>query len=578
MSVTIKDAGIEVQITAETASVEQATFDSLAFVQPMALIADRIKHYTSLEAVALDYNSNDQPYRAASTFYSQNPTPTNYYVIQSQQGAAPLQAVGTNTIAGTVGATGNYVFTIDTTEYTVPNLSAGAGAVSAVGSYDLSGAANATGDGDTILDIDGTDYIVTSNAGDTGTAIADLMVVQINAGITHTAVNLNGVITITAVTGGVAGNAVVFTDESTDTTMTGVALNPTGGQDAIPADDQDFIASELANAINAGITHTASAVAGVVTITARAGGIAGNNFVFGTTSEPAGVTSTIVQPSGGADATIGESITDTLNAALAINSDFYAVALNSAYRDDVTQIEAGAQWAEGNERMLWNTTNDPATTDGTVTTDIASHLKGLALSRTVTVYSADSSYFPEIAAFSILATTDFRGTNTLKTLKFKEAAGIPFENITGAQLAVLQDKNANVIHHTNGRNVFNDGATANSGWSDQVHGTDALAEEIRIRVYSQFVRTSSKIPYTEAGMASIKSEVEGALLQYVQNGFLAGAIDEDGNALPAYTISSLPVSQVSTNQKAQRVAPTIEFTARLAGAVHEVLITGTLVL
>ena len=126
--------------------------------------------------------------------------------------------------------------------------------------------------------------------------------------------------------------------------------------------------------------------------------------------------------------------------------------------------------------------------------------------------------------------------------------------------------------------MFDDGKTAGGSWVDDIAGMDALAEEIRVAVFGLLSRTKTKIPYNEKGMSVLESEVEKALSQFEGNGFLTGRVDEEGDYLPAYTISHTPVILASAANKAARIAPDIEFTARIAGAVHEILVSGTLVL
>lgn len=75
------------------------------------------------------------------------------------------------------------------------------------------------------------EYKVTPVAADTPTITGDALVLLIDAGSTHTAVNTAGDLTITDNVPGVAGNSVVFTDVSTDTVQVAVVTPPAGGAD-----------------------------------------------------------------------------------------------------------------------------------------------------------------------------------------------------------------------------------------------------------------------------------------------------------------------------------------------------------
>ena len=273
-----------------------------------------------------------------------------------------------------------------------------------------------------------------------------------------------------------------------------------------------------------------------------------------------------------------ELYADALDAMLAINPNFYCVTVEASARDDIAKIGPIAIWTESNVRVFFNVSNDINCLVGSDTSDIMTALQTSGYDRTLSIYSSVVAEHVDTGAFAILATTSYRGTNTLKTLKFKNIAGITSENIDAGGLQSLHDKNGNVLYETASIRMFDDGKTAGGSWIDELVGADALAEEIRVRVFGLLSRTSSKIPYNEKGMGLIEAEVEGALVQYITNGYLSTAISIDGDLLPAYVISHTPVILASVADKSARIAPDVEFTARLAGAIHEVTVAGVLTL
>jgi hypothetical protein len=247
------------------------------------------------------------------------------------------------------------------------------------------------------------------------------------------------------------------------------------------------------------------------------------------------------------------------------------------YRTDITQMTAGADWAEAHERIFLASTADKDVLDPAIDTDMASVFMDAGYNRTLLTYNFNPIEFVEVGAFAILATTSFRGTNTVKTLKFKNIALATAENLTGGELSIISSKNCNVLVKTAGIRTFVDGITPGGDWIDIYHGADALAEQIRVNVFGALSRTSTKIPYTEKGMDQLKYEVEKALLQFEENGFIAPAMDGD-DLLPAYEIWSGRVIDAPDTDKAKRVSPNISFRARLAGAVHEVTVNGVITL
>jgi len=93
MALTINDAGITVNIVRETRSPSQAGFGAVVFLATVAGgITDRIKLYSSLAGLAVDYNSTDEPYLAGASYFSQSPAPTEFYVGQVDGDAVELYA------------------------------------------------------------------------------------------------------------------------------------------------------------------------------------------------------------------------------------------------------------------------------------------------------------------------------------------------------------------------------------------------------------------------------------------------------------------------------------------------------
>ena len=271
-----------------------------------------------------------------------------------------------------------------------------------------------------------------------------------------------------------------------------------------------------------------------------------------------------------------EAYADALDAMVAINPEFYCVTVEASARDTVLDIDAIASWVEASQRVFFNVSNDILCLDISDNSDIMSALKTSGYDRTVTFYSSVVDDYIDTGSFAILATTSYTGTDTLKTLKFKNVVGVTSENIDAGALASIKDKNGNVLYETASIRMIDDGRSAGGSWIDEVVGADALAEEIRVRVFGLLSRTSSKVPYNEKGMGLIEGEVEGALVQYVNNGYLSTAVSVEGDILPAYKISHTAVILASVPNKSARIAPDVEFTARLAGAIHEITIAGIL--
>jgi hypothetical protein len=464
--VTIRDVGIDVNITRETRAPEQAGFGSLAFVYPTFYSTETIKRYTSIEELSADFVAQDAPMEAGKHWFGQEPTPKDFYVIRAERLIEGVRASATIDYAGSV-ATGL----------------------------------------ETVIAIEDRIFKYSTTSGETPEEIAIAMAELIEA------------------------------DPWFQSVATGAMLD----------------------------------------IQSNSNGSFFNSLIIREYSKDTGIVANITQFTGGTDTT-AEPIEDTLDRAQAITNDFYAIALSSDYRADEAQMTGCGDWAETREKVFFAQTNEKEVVDPVVTDDMASIFVTKGYSRTCLFYTRQPLDYVEIGAFGILATTSFRGNNTMKTLKFKDAKVSSTENLTGSALATLEDKKCNVFLRTAGIRMIYDGVTPSGEWIDVIHGADALAEEIRTRVFGALSRTATKIPYTEKGMDALKYEVESALIQYETNGYIASSVDTDGNAVPAYEISSGRVVDASPTDKANRIAPDIEFSARLASAVHAVTVNGTLVL
>ena len=75
-----------------------------------------------------------------------------------------------------------------------------------------------------------------------------------------------------------------------------------------------------------------------------------------------------------------------------------------------------------------------------------------------------------------------------------------------------------------------------------------------------------KIPFTNAGIGRIVTEVRAQL----EDGRTVGGIDPD---VP-FTVTAPLASEVSSADRAARVLSGVEFNAKLAGAIHQLEISG----
>lgn len=280
------------------------------------------------------------------------------------------------------------------------------------------------------------------------------------------------------------------------------------------------------------------------------------------------------------DATPSGTLTDELNGIAAVDDDWYGFIFTAGAR---VSEDAGAaailasQWAETRTKLFLTATNESAALAGGG--GLPATFKTLGYDRSGIFYHQDAdadvgNSYPEAAFFGAMLTVDFNGVNTTRTGKFRRLRGISTSPLNSSQLAFLQNNNANAYVSIANTPMSLDGVMASGEFFDTMHGIDWLSAEIQFRVFGKLA-TLPKVPYTDQGMEILLAQVRLALQQGVKNGLLAPQIDDDGNIVDAFEVSAPSVLTASEANRSARIAPTITFTARLAGAVHRVQINGT---
>lgn len=223
------------------------------------------------------------------------------------------------------------------------------------------------------------------------------------------------------------------------------------------------------------------------------------------------------------------------------------------------------------------TTQEAGVLVAATTSDIASQLKTLNLSRTFTQFSSTDAY-AVLSAMARILTTDFSGSNTVMTLKFKTEPGVTPETLNVNQANAAEAKNANLfLLFNNNTAIIEQGVMANGEFLDIVTGTDWLALTIQTNIYNLLYTSPTKIPQTDQGMQLLTTQVEAVCSQAVNNGLLApgvwnsngfGILKEGDYMAKGFYVYSQPVAQQDQAKRAARMATPIQVAAKLAGAIH----------
>ena len=439
--------------------------------------AERARAYTSLASVAGDWPADSEVMKAATSFYAQTPTPTDFVVLMS---------------------------------------------------YDTAQAAELIGGGhDTLAEI------VTINGSGTITMTID------GTPIEDTAVDLSAATTFEEVA--IILEASIVADLIGST----VTYGPYGFSVKSPT------------------TGAAS------TITAAAGDVA----------EALGLASYQAAVSNGVDA---ETPVDSISAVAVKGIDYVGLVTHKDMRDvlagptGTTTLEI-AQAAEGFKRIFCNTSNDLSTLNSAVSTDVASVLKAATLRFSLTTFSKNYNQYPSASVFGRAASVNFSAIGSTLTLNLKQMPGVTAEDLTPAEFAVLRSKNASaVVQIGKTVNAYTDSRMASGSWLDTTHGLMWLENRCEVDLFNLLYQSATKVPFTQTGINITAAVLDRSLQAAVRNGLAGPGFLPDGTYLPeGYIIESVALADVPSGDKGNRTYQGLSFKMVGAGALHEVVVSGS---
>jgi len=249
-----------------------------------------------------------------------------------------------------------------------------------------------------------------------------------------------------------------------------------------------------------------------------------------------------------------------LDAIKAVDNSWYLII--NPYQSSAI-IQAIATWAESNNKLFIADTQDSAViTTAAPGSDVAGTLKTAARVRTAVAYHPLPGEFLAAAWVGKRAPT----TPGSETWAFASMSGPTPTQLTSTQQTNVEAKNADYYYTLGGRNIMGRNSKVAEGtFIDTVRGRDWLQVRMQTEI-ADCITAAQKIPMTDKGIAIIEGRVRAVL----QEGVLAGFLAED----PAFTVSVPRAANISATNKANRILPDVRFDAFLAGAIHQVRVTG----
>ena len=255
-----------------------------------------------------------------------------------------------------------------------------------------------------------------------------------------------------------------------------------------------------------------------------------------------------------------ETYTQGLQAVLAYNNDWYAIAIDSKAGGDIKEVAAVIQ---AEKKIFVASTADVGAPDPAVTNDIASFLFDGSYDRTVLVYDPlAATQHPEVGWMGGQL-PEVPGSNTWD---FKGAAGVQVTKLTATQKATLDNKKCNYFTRIGGVNIFRTGTTSQGTQVSDIIFLDWWQARVQEQIFYRLA-TKKKIPMTQAGALLIEAEIRSVCSQGVANGGIADA--------PAYTVISPDVLSIPEVQRANRILGDFFVQFRLSGSVGKVIVRAT---
>lgn len=313
----------------------------------------------------------------------------------------------------------------------------------------------------------------------------------------------------------------------------------------------------LATQISA-ITKVATATVGgagnrVITIPAQFNGVPVSVSVAVVTGGASQATSVVAETQ--ANVGVADFLADISEA----DDDWYGLIWIERVKQ---QVYEAAAYIATKEKIFITCSNDADIIDSGQTDDIASLLSLANNSRAAVIYNADPADFADAAWMGNCFTFD----PGEETWMFKTLEGITADTaLTSSERRAASDKNCNLYVTIGGNDMTEFGTMASGLFIDEIRGIDWLTARLRERVFA-LLKKMPKVPFTDAGIASVEAEVRAVLENAENFGLLASD--------PKFTVTVPKATDVSPNDRAERVLPDVEFDARLAGAIHKVNIDG----
>lgn len=255
-----------------------------------------------------------------------------------------------------------------------------------------------------------------------------------------------------------------------------------------------------------------------------------------------------------------ESLGDTLDRAAA-NPEWFVICPAGV---DEEKYEDIAKWTEAHEKMACFTVTETASS-----LDVDTYMNSFEIFSPAKV---DADQYINVA-FAVACLQYEPGS---ETWAFKTLNAVSIAELTATKMQALQEANISYYVEYGGKAITQGGKTVSGQWIDVIRVMWWQKSDMQERIYNLFV-TQPKIPYTDNGIAQVQNQIICSLKRgQAMGGIAPTEYDEEGNAIPGYTVTVPRARDLTQAERASRQLKGCKFTARLSGAIHNVEVRGTL--
>lgn len=191
------------------------------------------------------------------------------------------------------------------------------------------------------------------------------------------------------------------------------------------------------------------------------------------------------------------------------------------------------------------------------------------LRRTVLFYCTATEGAPVLVAALVGEAAGRKaGSFTYKNLRL---SGLAAQDLTDSEVEAIHNKGGITYIAKAGDNVTSEGKVAGGEYIDVIDSEDYIIQQLTYQT-QKVLNNADKVPYDNNGIGMLETVAVNVLQDAYNNGMIA--TDADGN--PDYSVTYALREDTSEADRANRRYLDGSFRFALAGAIHEVEITGTI--